>query len=83
MRKLALPIGLPFRYTENMDDGQHFGKPKRGRPSGRAFSAPISLRLPNETLEAIDAFIAAQPDPKPTRPEAIRQIVTEWLEAKS
>jgi hypothetical protein len=30
-------------------------------------------------LSALDAWIAARPDPKPTRPEAIRQALSEWL----
>jgi hypothetical protein len=29
--------------------------------------------------DALDAWIADQPDPKPTRPEAIRYALTDWL----
>ncbi|WP_267356483.1 MULTISPECIES: hypothetical protein [unclassified Methylobacterium] len=29
--------------------------------------------------DALDAWIADQPDPKPSRPEAIRHAVTGWL----
>ncbi len=35
----------------------------------------IQVRLQPPDLELIDRWIAAQPDPKPTRPEAIRQLV--------
>jgi hypothetical protein len=31
-------------------------------------------------LEIIDGWIAAQPDPKPTRPEAIRRLLAEKFE---
>ena len=30
-------------------------------------------------LAAVDAWAAAQPDPKPSRPEAIRVALKEWL----
>jgi hypothetical protein len=30
-------------------------------------------------FDALDAWIADQPDPKPTRPEAIRHALTDWL----
>lgn len=33
----------------------------------------------DDLLAPLDAWIAAQPDPKPTRPEAIRQALSEWL----
>jgi hypothetical protein len=56
---------------------------KRGRGRPPTGSLQIGLRLEPKIVEAIDAFIASQPDPKPTRPEAIRQIVTDRLEAKS
>ncbi len=31
-------------------------------------------------LNALDAWIAAQPDPKPGRPEAIRRLLAEALQ---
>jgi hypothetical protein len=31
-------------------------------------------------VAALDAWIASQPDPKPSRPEAIRRILAEKLE---
>ena len=42
----------------------------------------IGVRLPPADLRVLDAFIEAQPDPKPSRPEAIRLIVAECLRAK-
>jgi hypothetical protein len=37
----------------------------------------LRLDLPN--LSALDAWIAAQPDPQPSRPEAIRRLLAEAL----
>lgn len=34
-------------------------------------------------LEFLDGWIASQPDPKPTRPEAIRKLLAEKFEAAS
>lgn len=39
----------------------------------------IGLRLYPELDAALDAWIAKQPDPKPSRPEAIRRILREAL----
>ena len=35
------------------------------------------MTLPPAELATLDAHIAAQPDPKPSRPEAIRRVLTE------
>lgn len=35
--------------------------------------------MPVEIAAAIDAWITAQPDPKPSRPEAIRFALRDWL----
>ncbi len=35
----------------------------------------IGVRLQPEQLARLDAWIASLPDPKPTRPEAIRQVL--------
>ena len=37
--------------------------------------------LPHQ-IEALDAFIAAQPEPRPGRPEVVRALVDEALAAK-
>jgi hypothetical protein len=50
----------------------------RGRPPVNATS--IHLRLPPAELDALDAWIARHPEPKPTRPEAIRAILRELRE---
>lgn len=79
----CFPPARFFGIPQFMTNSQDFGKPKkRGRPQGRAFSAPVSLRLPAELDAALSAWIAAQSEPRPTRPEAIRSILAEKLEKK-
>jgi hypothetical protein len=53
-------------------------KRKRGRPP-TGIGRNIGLRLYPEMEAAIDAWIARQPEPKPSRPEAIRRLVMEAL----
>jgi hypothetical protein len=53
-------------------------KKKMGRPP-TGIGKTIGLRLyPNEEA-ALDAWIAQQPDSKPSKPEAIRRILREAL----
>lgn len=51
---------------------------KRGRPV-TGIGSSIGLRLYPELDAGLDAWIAQQPDPKPSRPEAIRVALKEWL----
>jgi hypothetical protein len=41
-----------------------------------------AVDIPPTVSDALDAWIADQPDPKPTRPEVIREALTEHLKAK-
>jgi len=54
---------------------------KRGRPKTTGKGAQVQLRLHSPLLSAIDAYLSALPD-APSRPEAIRRILTEALSAK-
>lgn len=46
----------------------------KGRPAtGKGL--PVQVRLQPDQLAALDAWIAKLPDPKPSRPEAIRQAL--------
>jgi hypothetical protein len=40
----------------------------------------VGVRIPDHQLAALDAWIAVQPAPKPTRPEAIRRLLWAGLE---
>ena len=53
-------------------------KSKRGRP--RTDSTPVMVRLQPDQLAALDAWIAGQDEPRPSRPEAIRQIIAAYIE---
>jgi hypothetical protein len=48
-----------------------------GRP--RTDATPVMVRLPPAAIAALDAWIAAQPEPRPTRPDAIRLALRAWL----
>jgi hypothetical protein len=48
-------------------------------PTGQGF--PIQVRLQPVQLAVLDAWIAKQPDPKPSRPEAIRRLVEKAIRA--
>jgi hypothetical protein len=52
-------------------------KSKRGRPP--VDSEEVRSRMERSLLDAIDAWIAAQPEPRPSRPGAIRRLVAESL----
>jgi hypothetical protein len=57
-------------------------KRRRGPvPTGKGVMLGVRVQPPQ--LSALDAWIAAQPDPKPTRPAAIRRLIDAGLEANS
>jgi metal-responsive CopG/Arc/MetJ family transcriptional regulator len=45
----------------------------------RRGNEPVTLRLPEELIAAVDAHRRRQSD-IPTRPEMIRRILVEWME---
>ncbi|NHW17229.1 hypothetical protein HA071_25515 [Escherichia coli] len=52
---------------------------KMGRP--RKETEQLSMRLPVETIAAIDDA-RKEEDDLPTRPEMVRRIIADWLEAR-
>lgn len=52
---------------------------KRGRPVTTGKGTPVMVRLQPDQLAALDAWIATQPEPKPSRPEAVRRLLAEKL----
>src|SRR4051794_11280919 len=53
-------------------------KKKRGPPAtGKGEQVVVRMQPPN--LSALDAWIARQPEPRPTRPQAIRRLVEQSL----
>ncbi|TXN01842.1 hypothetical protein FV222_10180 [Methylobacterium sp. WL103] len=55
---------------------------KRGRPQTTGKGTLVGVRFHDEQLAPLDAWIAEHPDPKPSRPEVIREAVAEHLKAK-
>ncbi len=55
---------------------------RTGRTRGKQAGIQIQVRVQPEQVAPLDAWIADQPDPKPTRPEVIREALTEHLKAK-
>jgi hypothetical protein len=56
-------------------------KKGRGRPKSTGLGTGILVRM-HDQLDALDAWIDGQDDPKPSRPEAIRRLVEIGLKAK-
>lgn len=52
-------------------------KKKRGRP--RVDTEAVNVRMASDQLVALDTWIALQPDPKPSRPEAVRRLLARAL----
>jgi hypothetical protein len=53
-------------------------KKSKGRPAGAkttGIGVQLNVRLHEPALSEIDTWIATQPDPKPSRPEAIRRLI--------
>lgn len=55
-------------------------KNRGGRP--RVDATPITVRVAPRQLAALDAWIAEQPEPRPSRPEAMRVALSDFLRAK-
>lgn len=64
-----LIIGIPFRVSIADTTKRARGRPRTGR------GTPIMVRAGVGLLARVDAWIAEQPDPKPSRPEAVRRLV--------
>lgn len=70
---LGLHIYVTIKSMTSIDDHK---KSKRGRPS--VDTEAVRARFPRLDLDGIDAFAASEPD-RPTRQEAVRRIVRDWL----
>jgi len=67
-----------FTYSQFMASSiSRTEKRSRGRP--RVDPTSIHLTLAPSYIEPLDAWIAAQPEPRPSRPEAIRLALKDWL----
>jgi metal-responsive CopG/Arc/MetJ family transcriptional regulator len=50
----------------------------RGRPAINA--TPVTVRIPPDLLGELDSWIATQPEPQPSRPEAVRRLIMRSLQ---
>ena len=75
--KAALPRLDFYNIVNAMAATGEIDKPRRGRPVTNA--VPVLVRLRVEHLAAIDKWIARHPEPRPSRPEAIRRMIAEHL----
>lgn len=77
---VLLHLGGPSNYMYALlvsDTISHTEKRSRGRP--KVGSKGLHVALPPEQLAALDAWIAAQPEPRPSRPEALRKLAAAQL----
>jgi hypothetical protein len=44
---------------------------------------PVVVRMRPEQIKALDAWIVSQPDPKPSRPEAVRRLLDARLRERT
>ena len=51
---------------------------RRGRPA-TGKGDPVQVRLQPDIMASLDKWITRHPEPKPTRPEAIRRMIVEHL----
>jgi hypothetical protein len=52
---------------------------RRGRPKTTGEGHLVGVRILPNLMAALESWIARQPDPKPSRPEAIRRLLAERL----
>lgn len=54
-----------------MSEIRKVGRPKVG-------ATPVTVRIPPDVLAMLDEFASQEPD-TPSRPEALRRILRDWL----
>src|SRR5437763_189045 len=54
-------------------------RPRRRGPAPTGVGTLVGVRLLPPNLSALDSWIAIQPEPRPSRPEAIRRLLAEAL----
>jgi cytochrome c553 len=75
-----LAFVIPQRMAKSIRDSKK-SKPKIGRPKTTGTGQPQVVRMHDQQIAAIDAWIAMQ-DSEISRPEAIRRLVELGLKAK-
>lgn len=75
----TFPPGCFFGTMVIMGAQETLQPKKRRGPAPTGKGIPVQVRLQPDQLAPLDAWIADQPDPKPSRPEAIRFALADWL----
>lgn len=72
---------LPGRLRVNLKSMASIGvnTKRRGRPVTTGKGQLVGVRLLPPALAALDTWIARQPEPKPSRPEAVRRLLAAAL----
>jgi hypothetical protein len=55
---------------------------RESKPRPKQPGIQIQVRVQPEQVACLDAWIENHPEPKPSRPEAIREAISEHLKAK-
>ena len=71
---VAARLSCGYNFRMLIDAGK---KSRRGRP--RVDTEEVGTRFPRDTLIGLDAYVAALPEPRPSRPEAIRFLLRDSL----
>jgi hypothetical protein len=62
--------------------GTAAGRVRRDHATGLIAKTPVVAMLEPQELAALDAWIAARPEPRPSRAEAARLLIAEAISAK-
>jgi hypothetical protein len=57
----------------------HVTKKSRGRPRGATKEPTAIVRIPESVVVSVDEWIARQPEPKPSRPDAVGLLIKRGL----
>lgn len=45
-------------------------------------SEAVNVRMERPMLDALDAWIAEKPEPRPSRPEVVREVMAAWVASR-
>jgi len=74
----AGPLRVIIKFVD-LSTRDNMNEARKPRP--KETGTLIGVRLQARPLDALDTWIAAQPEPRPSRPEAMRVIVADWMTA--
>jgi hypothetical protein len=76
------PSACFYASAKSMAKSINASAKRRGRPVTTGTGTTIGVRMLDDPLAALDAWIAKQKEPELTRPEAIRRLVELGLRVK-